>query len=65
MRTMAESRNRVYEEVDRTAQDLEKSNQKLLIDAKADRQKIDKFVTFGFSLDIYVNVNLFSRNNSN
>ena len=62
---MAESRNRVYEEVDRTAQDLEKSNQKLLIDAKADRQKIDKFVTFGFSLDIYVNVNLFSRNNSN
>ncbi|XP_059171968.1 cerebellar degeneration-related protein 2-like isoform X2 [Physella acuta] len=42
MRTMTESRNRIYEEVDRTAQDLEKNNQKLIMEARADKQKIDK-----------------------
>ena len=42
MRTMSESRNRIYEEVDRTAQDLEKTNQKLTMEARADKQKIDK-----------------------
>ncbi|CAL1528657.1 unnamed protein product [Lymnaea stagnalis] len=42
MRTMTDSRNRIYEEVDRTAQDLEKSNQKLIMEARADKQKIEK-----------------------
>ncbi|XP_076458912.1 cerebellar degeneration-related protein 2-like isoform X2 [Babylonia areolata] len=42
LRTMTESRNRVYEEVDRISQDLERQNQKLTMDAKADRQKIDR-----------------------
>ncbi|KAL8569546.1 hypothetical protein ACOMHN_002092 [Nucella lapillus] len=42
LRTMTESRNRVYEEVDRISQDLERHNQKLTMDAKADRQKIDR-----------------------
>jgi Skp family chaperone for outer membrane proteins len=44
LRTMTESRNRVYEEVDRISQDLERQNQKLAMDAKADRQKIDRYV---------------------
>ncbi|KAK0056484.1 cerebellar degeneration-related protein 2-like isoform X1 [Biomphalaria pfeifferi] len=42
MRTMTESRNRIYEEVDRTAQDLEKNNQRLIMEARADKQKIEK-----------------------
>ncbi|KAK7111920.1 hypothetical protein V1264_011469 [Littorina saxatilis] len=42
LRTMTESRNRVYEEVDRISQDLERQNQKLTMDAKADRQKIER-----------------------
>ena len=43
LRTMTESRNRVYEEVDRISQDLERQNQKLTMDAKADRQIIDRY----------------------
>ena len=46
---MTESRNRVYEEVDRISQDLERQNQKLTMDAKADRQKIDRWVTMSVS----------------
>lgn len=39
---MSESRNRVYEEVDRISQDLERQNQKLTMDAKGDKQKIER-----------------------
>ncbi|XP_025093049.1 cerebellar degeneration-related protein 2-like isoform X2 [Pomacea canaliculata] len=42
LRTMTESRNRVYEEVDRISQDLERQNQKLTMDARADKQKIER-----------------------
>lgn len=44
MRTMTESRNRIYEEVDRTSQELEKNNQKFIMEARADKQKIEKLV---------------------
>ncbi|CAG5117928.1 unnamed protein product [Candidula unifasciata] len=45
MRTMTESRNRIYEEVDRTSQELEKNNQKFIMEARADKQKIEKQAT--------------------
>lgn len=44
VRDSSESRMRIYEELDRTSQDLEKTNQKLLIDAKTDKQRIEKSV---------------------
>ncbi|KAL3876880.1 hypothetical protein ACJMK2_034662 [Sinanodonta woodiana] len=37
-----ESKNRMYEEVDRNAQEVENINQKLVIDSKADKQRIEK-----------------------
>lgn len=44
VRDSSESRMRIYEELDRTSQDLEKTNQRLLIDAKTDKQRIEKSV---------------------
>lgn len=44
VRDSSESRMRIYEELDKTSQDLEKTNQKLLIDAKTDKQRIEKSV---------------------
>ncbi|CAG5121581.1 unnamed protein product [Candidula unifasciata] len=41
MRTMTETRNRIYEEVDRTAQDLENTNKKMLMESRADKQKLE------------------------
>lgn len=39
-----ESKNKIYEEIDKAIQDLENRNQKYAIDSKADKQKIDRFV---------------------
>lgn len=41
-KAMTESKNRIYEEVDKTAQDLENSNKKMLMESRADKQKIEK-----------------------
>ncbi|KAH3861355.1 cerebellar degeneration-related protein 2-like isoform X2 [Dreissena polymorpha] len=45
LREATESRNRIYEEIDKSIQELEKHNQKLAIDSKADKQKIDRLTT--------------------
>lgn len=42
LRESTESKNKIYEEIDKAIQDLEKTNQKLTIDSKADKQKIDR-----------------------
>jgi len=42
LRDSSESRMRVYEELDRNTQELEKTNQRLLLDAKGDKQRIEK-----------------------
>lgn len=47
VRDSSESRMRIYEELDRTSQDLEKTNQRLHIDAKTDKQRIEKSVHRG------------------
>lgn len=47
VRDSSESRMRIYEELDRTSQDLEKTNQRLHIDAKTDKQRIEKLVHRG------------------
>lgn len=42
VRETAESRMRMCEELDKAVQDLEKTNQRLSLDSKADKQKIEK-----------------------
>lgn len=44
VRDSSESRMRIYEELDRTSQELEKTNQRLHIDSKTDKQRIEKWV---------------------
>ncbi|XP_061175434.1 cerebellar degeneration-related protein 2-like [Saccostrea echinata] len=44
VRDSSESRMRIYEELDRTSQELEKTNQRLLIDGKTDKQRIEKLM---------------------
>lgn len=51
VRDSSESRMRIYEELDRTSQDLEKTNQRLLIDAKTDKQRIEKLMTTVLQLE--------------
>lgn len=46
LRETSESKNKIYEEIDKAIQDLENRNQKLVIDSKADKQKIDRYETF-------------------
>lgn len=42
LRESIESKNKIYEEIDKAIQDLENRNQKLTLDAKADKQKVDR-----------------------
>lgn len=42
LRESTEHKNRIYEDIDKALQELEKANQKLAIDSKADKQKIDR-----------------------
>ena len=43
LRETTDSKNKIYEEIDKTIQDLEQQNQKLIINSKADKQKIDRY----------------------
>lgn len=42
VRESSETKNKIYEEIDKTIQDLECRNQKLIIDSKGDKQKIER-----------------------
>ena len=42
LRQTSESRMRVYEDIDRNAQEQEKTNQRLMLDSKADKQRIER-----------------------
>lgn len=42
LRETSDSKNKIYEEIDKAIQDLESRNQKLALDAKADKQKIER-----------------------
>ncbi|WAQ96318.1 CDR2-like protein [Mya arenaria] len=42
LRESVESKNRIYEEIDKAVQELEQTNQKYALDSKADKQKIDR-----------------------
>ncbi|XP_045212676.1 cerebellar degeneration-related protein 2-like [Mercenaria mercenaria] len=42
LRESSEAKNKIYEEIDKTIQDLESRNQKHIIDSKADKQKMDR-----------------------
>ena len=45
LRETTDSKNKIYEEIDKTIQDLEQQNQKHLINSKADKQKLDRYST--------------------
>lgn len=42
LRENGDARMRVYEELDKNAQELEKQNQRLILDSRADKQRIEK-----------------------
>ena len=50
LRETTDSKNKIYEEIDKTIQDLEQQNQKLIINSKADKQKIDRYEPLVFRL---------------
>lgn len=52
VRDSSESRMRIYEELDRTSQELEKTNQRLHIDSKTDKQRIEKWVHWTKNISI-------------
>ncbi|KAK3102713.1 hypothetical protein FSP39_013361 [Pinctada imbricata] len=51
VRDSSESRMRIYEELDRNSQELEKTNQRLMIDSKTDKQRIEKLSSTISSLE--------------
>ncbi|XP_067670761.1 cerebellar degeneration-related protein 2-like [Haliotis asinina] len=54
VRLTNESRMRVYEDLDRSSQELEKTNQKLLTQSKSDKEKIDRLSNTVELLDLRV-----------